>query len=113
MPGPLRLITQRLANAYLPLHLAWLALLPWVCWHSEYRRRFAVFYAILAIGYAFNFGNNLGIAILHTLQVSRYTHVQFATTLLTETLTMMLLMEWLVAVIAQPRSETIDIGKGQ
>ena len=87
MSRMLRRIANWLGNAYLPLHLAWLAALPWLCWRAEDRRRFGVFCAILAVGYAFNFGNNLGIAVLHTLQISRYTYVQFATTLLTEMLT--------------------------
>ena len=102
---PLRRIINALGNAYLPLHLAWLAALPWICWRPEYRRRFGVFCAILAVGYAFNFGNNLGIAILHTLQISRYTYVQFATTLLTEMLTGFFVMELLVMVIRRFRGQ--------
>ena len=105
MPKTLRRITNWLGNAYLPLHLAWLVALPWICWRAGNRRRFGVFCAILAVGYAFNLGNNLGIAILHTLQISRYTYVQFATTLLTELLTGFLLMELLATVILRFRGD--------
>jgi hypothetical protein len=91
------LIMDRLSNCYLPGLLAFLATLPWICWRAERRARFGVIAAVLAIGYAFNFGNNLGIAIFHTLQISRYTHVQFATTLLTEMLTGIFLIEMVCA----------------
>ncbi len=91
---------DRLGNFYLPGLLAFLATLPWICWQAERRARFGVFAAILAIGYAFNFGNNLGIAIFHTLQIGRYTLVQFATTLLTEMLTAIFLIEMVCAFAA-------------
>ena len=96
-----RLVTRRLANCYLPGLLAWLATLPWLFWSAERRALYGVFAAILAVGYAFNFGNNLGIAILHTLEVSRYTYIQFATTLLTEMLTAVYLAEIVVALCAR------------
>jgi hypothetical protein len=105
IPRMLRRIVNWLGNAYLPLHLAWLAALPWICWSAEYRRRFGLFCVILAIGYAFNFGNNLGIAILHTLQISRYTYIQFGTTLLTEMLTGIFVMDLLVTVRRRLRSQ--------
>jgi len=105
IPRMLRRITNWLGNAYLPLHLAWLAALPWICWRAECRRRFGLFCAILAVGYAFNFGNNLGIAILHTLQISRYTYVQFATTLLTEMLTGFFVLEMLVTGVLRFRGK--------
>ena len=89
----LRHATNRLGNCYLPGLLAWLASLPWILWRAERRARYGIFAAILAVGYAFNFGNNLGIAILHTLEVSRYTYIQFATTLLTEMLTAVYLLD--------------------
>ena len=101
----LRRIVNALGNAYLPLHLAWLAALPWICWRAEYRRQFGLFCLILGIGYAFNFGNNLGIAILHTLQISRYTYVQFTTTLLTEMLTGFFVMELLATLLRRFREK--------
>ena len=100
----LRLTLDRLGNCYLPVLVAYLATLPWICWRAERRARFGVFAAILATGYAFNFGNNLGIALLHTLEVSRYTYVQFATTLLTEMLTGVFLIEVLLAVVQTLRA---------
>ena len=97
----LRHTIDRLGNCYLPGLLAYLAALPWICWRAERRARFGVFAAILATGYAFNFGNNLGIAILHTLEVSRYTYIQFATTVLTEMLTGIFLIEVLFGLFSK------------
>ncbi len=92
-PKFLAFILDRLGNCYMPGLIAWLATLPWLCWRADRRARFGLCAAILAVGYAYNFGNNLGIAILHTLEIGRYSIVQFATTLITETLTGIFLFE--------------------
>lgn len=98
MPKSLRPVANWLGNLYFPLLIAWFASLPVVLWSADFRRKFGLAAAIVGVGYAFNFGNNLGIAILHTLQISRYTYIQFATTLITEALTIAFLAEALAVV---------------
>lgn len=51
------------------------------------------FAAVVALGYAFNIGNCIGVAFLHTLGVGRYSHVQMATTLLTQVFSLWLVIE--------------------
>jgi hypothetical protein len=96
MNKTLRRTINAFGNCYFPTLLVFLALLPWVLWSAGRRARFGLISAVLIIGYCFNFGNNLGIAVLHTLEVSRYTYVQFATTVWTETLTFIFLVEFLL-----------------
>jgi hypothetical protein len=103
----LRIALNRLGNFYLPGLIAWLAALPWVFWRAERRARFGVFAAILAVGYGLNFGNCLGIAVLHTLDVGRYTRVQFATTLITEMLTALFLAEVLLTLFRKGGAATV------
>ena len=103
MNRALRLTINALGHVYLPTLLTFLASLPWILLESGRRARFGIFCAALAIGYSFNFGNNLGIAILHTLEISRYTYVQFATTVWTEMLTFVFLIEALLDGIASRR----------
>jgi hypothetical protein len=105
MNKALRLALKTLSHAYLPALLAFLVSLPFVLLKSEKRARFGILCAVLAIGYGFNFGNNLGIAILHTLEVNRYTYVQFATTVWTEMLTFVFLAEILLGRVSASREE--------
>jgi hypothetical protein len=96
MNKTLRRTINAFGNGYFPALLVFLALLPWVLGSKSERARFGLISVVLIIGYCFNFGNNLGIAILHTLEVSRYTYVQFATTIWTEMLTVVFLLEFLL-----------------
>ena len=106
MNEPLRLTIKLLSHAYLPALLAFLAILPWILSKSEMRTKFGLLCALLAIGYGFNFGNNLGIAILHTLDVARYSYVQFGTTLWTEMLTFVFLIELLLGTVSARRKKS-------
>jgi hypothetical protein len=100
MPKLLKKTLDRLGNFYMPLLIGYLAAVPWLLCTARRRADFGLCAAVLAVGYAFNFGNNLGIAVLHTLEVSRYTYVQFATTILTEMLTAVFLAEIALHVFA-------------
>jgi len=82
-----------LAATYLPVFLLFLAALPWALSDAERRARYGRLIALLAVAYGYNVGNNLGIAIFHTLEVSRYSQVQFATTLFSQMLCLFLLGE--------------------
>jgi hypothetical protein len=93
-----------LSRSYLWSMLAWIVTIPAIGFQPELRRRFGLFTAIVAVGYGFNFGNNLGIAITHTLEVARYTYIQFATTLLTQMLTGILLLEIVLATTERLKS---------
>ena len=101
----LRRVINALGNAYVPALLCFLATVPLVIFNKARRAKFGTACAIIAIGFAFNLGNNLGIAVLHTLEVSRYTYVQFATTIWTEMLTFVFLIEVALDAIrfGQPR----------
>ncbi len=99
MNKALRRTVNALGNAYFPALLLFLFCLPFQLFNRERRASLGLFCALLAIGYGFNLGNNLGISILHTLEVSRYTYVQFATTVWTEMLTFVFLLEVLMSPI--------------
>jgi hypothetical protein len=101
----LRFVIDWLGCSYLPAHLAFLLALPWVIFHKRRRADFGLAAAALAVGYAFNLGNNLGIAIMHTLQEPRYNHIQFCTTLWTEMLTIVFLIELALDVILARRGK--------
>lgn len=102
----LRRFINWLGNSYLIGLIGFLLALPWVTFHRRWRRAFGVAAAALVVGYAFNFGNNLGIAVMHTLEVSRYTYVQFCTTVWTEMLTFVFLIELGIDLIASFRHKT-------
>lgn len=89
----LRRTLNAMGNCYLPAMIIYLAALPLILSSAQRRARFGLISSVLALGYCFNFGNNLGIAILHTLEVSRYTYIQFATTVWTEMLTFVFFIE--------------------
>ena len=82
-----------LAATYFPVFLLFLAALPWALLNRERRARYGRFIALLAVAYGYNVGNNLGISIFHTLEVVRYSHVQFATTLFSQMLGVTFLWE--------------------
>jgi hypothetical protein len=108
----LQIMIKLLSHAYLPALLAFLACVPLVLADQERRARFGVFCAVVAIGYGFNLGNNLGIAVLHTLDVGRYTYVQYATTIWTEMLTFVFLAELLPGVVAARRKRNESVAQG-
>lgn len=70
-----------LAATCLPVFLATFVAAVWVALRPERRRQYGLVIVVLLLAYAFNAGNNLGIAILHSLEVVRYTRIQLATTL--------------------------------
>jgi len=90
-----------LAGTYLPIFLLFLAALPWALWNGGRRDRYGWFIALLAVAYGYNVGNNLGISIFHTLEVHRYSRVQFATTLFSQMLCLIFLREIAAEVFAR------------
>jgi hypothetical protein len=90
-----------LAATYFPVFLLFLAALPWALSDRERRARYGRFIALLAIAYGYNVGNNLGISVFHTLEVTRYSHVQFATTLFSQTLGLVFLGELAAEIVAR------------
>ncbi len=81
------------ARSYLPGLLLGLAAMAWLLAEADLRKACGGFAAIVALGYAYNLGNNLAIAFFHTLGISRYSHVQLAVTLLTQGLSLWLVIE--------------------
>jgi len=90
-----------LAATYFPVFVLFLAALPWALSDEGRRARYGRFIALLAIAYGYNAGNNLGISIFHTLEVTRYSHVQFATTLFSQMLGLIFLREVAAEIVAR------------
>ncbi len=65
----------------------------WLIRNIRVRAACGRFATVVAVGYAYNMGNCIGIALLHTLGVGRYSHVQMATTLLTQVFSLWLVIE--------------------
>jgi hypothetical protein len=96
-PTILRKATDTLSHAYLAELLLFGAIAGWLLFSARDRTRLGLFCVVVAIGYAYNFGNNLSIAFLHSLWVGRYSQVQFVTTILVQFQTVILLAETLLA----------------
>jgi hypothetical protein len=69
----------------------------WVMQTAKRRKYFGLPATVLAVGYAFNVGNNVGIALMHTLEVARYTRVQYVTTIVSQAFCLV----FLIAVLRQ------------
>jgi hypothetical protein len=106
-PWLLDRILNALAASYFPSFLLFLAALPWALGDKTRRARYGSLVALLAVAYGYNVGNNLGIAIFHTLQVNRYSLVQFGTTLFSQMLCLMFLAECVVGRRFERRNERI------
>lgn len=81
------------AHSYLPGLFLALAAMAWLLAEADIRAACGWFAAVVALGYAYNLGNNLAIAFFHTLGIGRYSHVQLAVTLLTQALALWLVIE--------------------
>jgi hypothetical protein len=84
MPSLIRRALTALQYTYTPLLILFVLSLLWVVQTAERRKNFGLAATVLAVGYAFNVGNNFGIALLHTLEVDRYVRVQFITTIFSQ-----------------------------
>jgi len=73
-----------LSDTYLIELLLFAALTMVLLVSAPERNRLGLFWAAVAVGYAYNFGNTLGISLLHSLWVGRYSRLQFATTVLVQ-----------------------------
>jgi len=82
-----------LAAMYLALLLIALALSAFVFMQKERRRRFGWFAALILFTYAYSFANCLEVAIVHSLANPRYTTVQMFITILSQFLTITLIVE--------------------
>jgi hypothetical protein len=87
---------QILAATYLVLLLIALALSAFVFMQNERRRRFGWFAALTLFTYAYSFANCLEVATVHSLANPRYTTVQMFITILSQFLTIMLILEFLL-----------------
>ena len=85
-----------LAATYLVLLLFALPLSAFVFMQKERRRRFGWFAALMLLTYAYTFANCLEVAIVHSLANPRYTTVQMLTTILSQFLTITLIVEILL-----------------
>jgi hypothetical protein len=92
-PNVLKVLMPLLGGSYLPIFLLSGVVMVWLLVTPGLRAACGGFSAVVAIGYAYNLGNNLAIACFHTLGVGRYSHVQFGTTLLTQGLALCLFIE--------------------
>ncbi|MEP6670662.1 MAG: hypothetical protein ABJF10_16005 [Chthoniobacter sp.] len=92
-PRMLKSLLPILARSYLPGLLLAMAAFAWLLAESDIRAACGRFATVVALGYAYNLGNNVSIALFHTLGIGRYSHVQLATTLLTQGLALWLVIE--------------------
>ena len=92
-PNVLKVLMPILGRIYMPSLLLFIGLTIWLLAAPERRALYGLPTAAAAVGYAFNVGNNISIALFHTLGVGRYSHVQLATTLLTQGLVLYLFAE--------------------
>jgi hypothetical protein len=92
-----------LARSYVPGLFLGLAAMAWLLAEADIRAACGRFATVVALGYAYNLGNNLAIALFHTLGIARYSHVQLATTLLTQVLSLWLVIEVVARKFARSR----------
>jgi len=92
-PKAFKTLLPFFARSYLPGLLLGLAAMAWLLAETDIRAACGWFAALVALGYAYNLGNNLAIAFFHTLGIGRYSHVQLAVTLLTQGLSLWLVIE--------------------
>jgi hypothetical protein len=100
-----------LAHSYLPEMILTVAACIWIFADAELSATCGLFAVVVVLGYAYNLGNNVAIAFFHTLGVGRYSHVQLATTVLTQGLTLWLLMEVAVRKVVPVRVWTSGPGE--
>lgn len=98
-----KVVMPFLAHSYLPVMLLAGLTIGWILADAELRATCGLFAAVVALGYAYNFGNNIAIALFHTLGVARYSHVQLVTTLFTEGLSVWMLVEAVACKFAHAR----------
>lgn len=92
-PKVLEVLMSVFAHTYLAGLLLAIGTIIWLRCDIGMRAACGHFAMVVVLGYAYNFGNSIGIALLHTLGVGRYSHVQMATTLLTQVLSLWLVIE--------------------
>jgi len=92
-PKVLAAIFPIFACTYLPLLILAAAGMLWVIAAPDLRAACGTFAVAVAVGYGYNFGNNIAIALFHTLGIGRYSHVQMSTTLLTQSLALCFVVE--------------------
>jgi hypothetical protein len=97
-------LNRLFARSYLPVLLVSVALALWSLWRWNLRReeRWAAFIVVLL--YLANFGNTLGISIVHTMEVERYSVVQFINALLAQ----LWAVRWLIELLWLRRSAQVD-----
>jgi hypothetical protein len=93
----IRRLHQILAATYLGLLFIALALSAVVFVQEERRRCFGWLVALILFVYAYNFTNCLEVAVVHSLGNPRYTTVQMFITILAQFLTILLILEILLA----------------
>jgi hypothetical protein len=98
-----KVVMPFLAHSYLPGMLLALLTIGWILADNELRATCGMFAVVVAVGYAYNLGNNVAIALFHTLGVGRYSHVQLVTTLFTQGLSLWMLVEVVVHKLAGVR----------
>ncbi|EDY18948.1 hypothetical protein CfE428DRAFT_3606 [Chthoniobacter flavus Ellin428] len=98
-----KVVMPFLASSYLPGMLLALLTIGWILADAELRATCGLFAVVVAVGYAYNLGNNVAIALFHTLGVGRYSHVQLVTTLFTQGLSLWMLVEVVVHKLAHVR----------
>jgi len=102
-PKTFKALMPILAGSYLPGLLLAIAALAWLLADTEIRAICGRFATVVVLGYSYNLGNNLAIALFHTLGIGRYSHVQLATTLLTQGLALWLVIEVVTRKLASTR----------
>jgi hypothetical protein len=97
-----------LAATYLVLLLIALALSAFVFMQKERRRRFGWLAALILFTYAYSFANCLEVAIVHSLANPRYTSVQMFIAILSQFLTIVLILEVFLESRGTDRSQAED-----
>jgi hypothetical protein len=64
-----------------------------VLWNPIWRREYGLFVAVAALMFCYSFGTNLGLAIVHTLEVERYVTNQLIYCVLPQCMTLFLTSE--------------------
>lgn len=102
-PKAFKALLPFFARSYLPGLFLGLAAMAWLLAGTDIRTACGWFALIVALGYTYNLGNNLAIAFFHTLGIGRYSHVQLAVTLLTQGLSLWLVIEVAARKFSQAR----------
>lgn len=102
-PRLVEFLLVMLSRMYLPGLIAALAAFVLFAAKKDFRHGCGRLTTIVAVGYAWNLGNAVAIALFHTLGVGRYSHVQLATTMLTQFLSLAFVIEVFGAVL-RPRA---------